>query len=204
MEDFIAEQFAKRIFWDKYKSSFEVKLSEKYGENIVITDVKCVRDTKMYRCPKCPALIADFDFLIRFTLANGKILETLKKNGKSLADIQWVGCKKFTIPIENFCDLAEKTKEWHCAEIADDLLVVGRDFWVERALGFATENEYVWVYKGYPIRPEKEYVLKTLDIRDLTEEEENHVCADSRFEGDISGDLYYSELWMMLYKEEST
>lgn len=62
MEEFVAEQFEKRLFWDKYQSIFETKLSEKYGEIINITDVKCVRDTNMYRCPECPALIADFDF----------------------------------------------------------------------------------------------------------------------------------------------
>lgn len=75
MEEFVAEQFVKRLFWDKYQSIFETKLSEKYGVLINITDVQCVRDTNMYRCPECPALIADFDFLVRFTLDSGKILE---------------------------------------------------------------------------------------------------------------------------------
>ena len=75
MEEFVAEQFVKRMFYDKYKDIFEVKFSEKYGENIIITDVECLRDTKMYRCPECPCLIADFDFLVRFTTDSGKVLE---------------------------------------------------------------------------------------------------------------------------------
>lgn len=75
MEEFIAEQFAKRLFWDKYKEIFEVAFSEKYGEIITITDVQCVRDTHMYRCPEAPVLLADFDFLVRFTLEDGRTLE---------------------------------------------------------------------------------------------------------------------------------
>lgn len=75
MEEFVAEQFVKRVFRDKYQSIFEIKLSERYGTIINIVDVECVRDTHMYRCPECYPLIADFDFLVRFTLDNGKVLE---------------------------------------------------------------------------------------------------------------------------------
>lgn len=75
MEEFIAEQFVKRVFKSKYQTIFEIKLSEKYGTNINIVNVECVRDTHMYRCPECYPLIADFDFLVRFTLDNGKVLE---------------------------------------------------------------------------------------------------------------------------------
>lgn len=75
MEEFIAEQFAKRMFYEKFQSIFETKFSERYGEIISITNVQCVRDTHMYRCPECPALLADFDFLVRFSLRDGRVLE---------------------------------------------------------------------------------------------------------------------------------
>lgn len=75
MEEFIADQFQKLVFWERYKEIFELAFSEKYGEDITIVDVKCYRDTKMYRCPEVPCLLADFDFLIRFTLKDGRHLE---------------------------------------------------------------------------------------------------------------------------------
>lgn len=75
MEEFIAEQFSKRFFWDKYKEIFETAFSEKYGEIITVSKVECFRDTNMYRCPEAPFLLADFDFLIRFTLSDGRTLE---------------------------------------------------------------------------------------------------------------------------------
>ncbi len=127
--------------------------------------------------------------------------KTLKKNGKSLVDIQWVGCKDFTIPNENFLELAAKLQDNFGADIAADLLVVGKDFWLERDMQHSGD---VWVLRTHPIKPKREYRLKTLTAKTLTEEEDRKATADSRNVDDEHRPysyLPYSKLWMMLYKE---
>lgn len=78
--------------------------------------------------------------------------ETLKKNGKSLSDIEWVGCPMFQIDIGQFLNLADVDYDagFGAPEVATDLLVVGKDFWLER-------HEYDgcewWKFKTCPAKP---------------------------------------------------
>lgn len=132
------------------------------------------------------------------------LIETLTKilseNGKSLADIQWVGCKAFSLPVENFLELARKIPDCWGANIAIDLMVVGKDFWVERDF---LHSEEIWIFRKYPDKPKVEYTLKTLTGKDLTEEEERKATVDPRNtdeENQLYSYLPYSRLWMMLYK----
>lgn len=139
MEEFVAEQFEKRLFWDKYQSIFETKLSEKYGEIINITDVKCVRDTNMYRCPECPALIADFDFLIRFTLDSGKVLEGIFE------------CKTSS-PYQIAEKWTDGYPEGYKDQISDYMLVGDYDFAV---ICCAADNNYNNFYSHLEFRDEE-------------------------------------------------
>lgn len=126
---------------------------------------------------------------------------TLKKEGKTLADIRWIGCKDFYMPINNFLELATRTHDYFGADIAIDLIVVGNDFWVERD---SLHSGDVWVLRKSPIKPKIECMLKTLTYKDLTEEEELKATIDPRNvdeEKQPYSYLPYSRLWMMLYKE---
>lgn len=120
----------------------------------------------------------------------------LQSNGKTLSDIRWVGCKEFTIPIENFLRLAEQTNDYLYANIAVDLLVVGENFWLERA---DEELREPWVFRSLPPKPTLVYSLKALALNDLSEQEQNQAANDNRNTG--AGYLPYAELWMMLYKQ---
>lgn len=123
----------------------------------------------------------------------------LKENGKSLDDIQWVGCKEFSIPIENFFTLAAETRETFNSDIAVDLLVVGKDFWAERE--YPDCGDVVWHFQTQPKKPSKEKMIKTLTTNDLTEGEYKKAYADARNVIGYCGYMPYDELWMMLYKE---
>lgn len=126
---------------------------------------------------------------------------TLKEGEKNLDDIRWIGCKDFSIPIENFLELAARIQDHFGADIAIDLVVVGNDFWVERD---SLHSGEIWVLRKSPIKPKIECSLKTLTAKDLTEEEERKATIDLRNVDDEKRPysyLPYSRLWMMLYKE---
>lgn len=125
------------------------------------------------------------------------LLDCLKDHQKRFSDIQWIGCENFKIPLDNFYRLASKIEDTRCSDVPIDLLVVGNDFWVERFMDETYEER--WVFKAYPIEPNKQYTLKTLNLCDLTEKEQERAAADIRSEENRH--LAYSELWMMLYKE---
>lgn len=104
--------------------------------------------------------------------------KALKENGKSLSDIEWVGCSLFQIDIGQFLDLADADYDpgYGAPEVATDLLVVGKDFWLER-------NEYDgsewWEFKAYPAKPDDVRSVHTLmcgmwdTLYELNEEDRN-------------------------------
>lgn len=63
-------------------------------------------------------------------------IERLERNGKSPADVEWVGIKDATY--YSWADFKKQAKHisydngFGRAEIAADLVVVGKDFWLER------------------------------------------------------------------------
>lgn len=129
------------------------------------------------------------------------LLETLslclKRNNKDISQILWVGCESFEIPLNVFFDLASKTEDCFISEVADDLVVVGEDFLVERIYIDNSADE--WLFKNKLKRPEKKVILKTLDKRDLNEYEYERLLKDKRIKD--SEIIIGSELWMMLYKQ---
>ena len=87
-----------------------------------------------------------------------KILNSFNKNPE---DIKWIGCKYFKIPINQFWKMADRYYDsgYGTQEVAEDLLIVGEDWWLER-------NEYDgsewWEYKNYPKEPTKIQSVPTL------------------------------------------
>lgn len=91
-------------------------------------------------------------------------IECLHRNGKSESDVLWVGrnyhdyaknediCYKNTW--ENFCTKANFMYDdgYGCAHIPKDLIVVGKDFWLER---HDYDGAEWWEFKTLPVEPEE-------------------------------------------------
>jgi len=79
-------------------------------------------------------------------------LECLEENGVELADVRWVGCREFQIPISEFLEKADAEYDsgYGWQEVATDLTVVGDNFRLER-------HEYDgcewWEFKVLPQKP---------------------------------------------------
>ena len=88
-------------------------------------------------------------------------LAILKDYGKTKEDVLWVGCNKFKLPIDLFWKLADKN--YHAGfggqEVAIDLLVVGRDWWLER---HEYDGSEWWEFKTIPVEPKKTKQVNTL------------------------------------------
>lgn len=79
-------------------------------------------------------------------------IRVLNIYGKNEADIIWVGRKDFRITLENFKTVADKEYDngLGAPEVATDLIVVGKDFWLER---HEYDGSEWWEYKSYPQMP---------------------------------------------------
>ena len=79
----------------------------------------------------------------------------LKEHGKSLKDINWVGCDEFTIPLENFVACADEEYDdgYGAQEVATDIVVVGENWWLER---HEYDGSEWWEYKELPHKPSNE------------------------------------------------
>jgi len=81
-------------------------------------------------------------------------LEVLQKNGKSAADVRWCGSIGFGwFSWDDFVWLAntEYSDGYYSCGVAEDLLVVGEDFWLER---HDYDGRRWWEFKRLPQRPE--------------------------------------------------
>lgn len=78
--------------------------------------------------------------------------EILKRNRKSLDDIEWFGTKTFQIPMTQFIELFDVNYDdgFGTNEIPSELLVVGSDFWLER---HEYDGSEWWEYKTLPLTP---------------------------------------------------
>jgi len=81
-------------------------------------------------------------------------LEILKKNGKSFDDVEWIGSKTHQIRKEDFLVLAdvEYDEGYGCMEVANDLLIVGKDWWLER---HEYDGSEWWEFKIIPKKPKE-------------------------------------------------
>lgn len=78
----------------------------------------------------------------------------LKANGKTMSDVEWIGCKAFMIPKNLFHELAdvEIDEDGSIEEVYLDLIVCGDDWWLERA---AYDGSEWWEFKTMPSKPLK-------------------------------------------------
>lgn len=100
-------------------------------------------------------------------------LAFLKENGKTVKDIRWIGSKDIAIPQDLFWKLAdsEYNEGFGGAEVADDLVIVGDNWWLERG---EYDGAEWWEFKTLPTKPsvEKEVitVIKKYSYRDTLRE----------------------------------
>lgn len=74
----------------------------------------------------------------------------LRENGKSIADIIAVQGNDFGITVEDFIELAKNTDYddgYGGQEVASDLLVIGKNWWLERA---EYDGSEWWEFKKFP------------------------------------------------------
>lgn len=81
-------------------------------------------------------------------------LEELKDNGKVWEDVCWVGTSDTRIELASFKERADFCYDsgFGSEEINLDLLVVGKDWWLERHEYDGAES---WEFKSLPLEPEK-------------------------------------------------
>lgn len=93
-------------------------------------------------------------------------LKVLREHGKSPLDILWIGGDDFTIPEALFWRLADRGYDdgYGAPEVAQDLVIVGDDWWLERSEYDGAEE---WDYKTLPTRPKEQRVVKRVIARDI-------------------------------------
>lgn len=81
-------------------------------------------------------------------------IEELEKNGKSMNDVVFIGCESFGITKEQFISLANKEYDngIGAQEVAQDLIVRGNDFWLERR---EYDGSEWWKFQTLPRIPDK-------------------------------------------------
>lgn len=108
-------------------------------------------------------------------------LEILKDNGKTTEDIRWIGGKDITIPKDLFWKLAdnEYNNGYGGAEVADDLVIVGDNWWLERG---EYDGAEWWEFKTLPTKPSVEKEVITVikkysygdTLREIDEQEREY------------------------------
>lgn len=85
--------------------------------------------------------------------------EKLMTHNKTWDDVLWIGCSEFTISIEDFKRLANREYDdgYGSPEVAQDLKIVGKDWWLER---YEYDGSEEWVYKSYPKKPLEQKSVK--------------------------------------------
>jgi hypothetical protein len=89
----------------------------------------------------------------------------LAENGKTWDDVVGICCDDFQITKAQFEELANRQYDngYGGAEVAQDLMIVGADFWLER---HEYDGSEWWEYKQRPNLAEKPFVSVDRLIRD--------------------------------------
>lgn len=90
-------------------------------------------------------------------------LEVLSDHGKSPKDIHWIGSRTHRVAWDQFEKIADTEYDggYGSAKVAQDLLVVGKDWWLER--GEYDGSEW-WDFKQMPKEPTELLDLKALTV----------------------------------------
>lgn len=96
-------------------------------------------------------------------------LEEFAQNNKTENDIIWVGCEDFKTTWENFKEVAdiEYDNGFGSPKVAEDLIIMGNDFWLER---HEYDGSEWWEYKSKDIHePKKEMRIKAVTVNQADE-----------------------------------
>lgn len=91
-------------------------------------------------------------------------LECLKLHNKTIDEIQWIGCRHYRIPMNEFWKLADFDYDngYGLQIIPYDLLIVGLDWWMERD---EYDGSEWWVFKQICEEPEEIYLPSKLTTK---------------------------------------
>ena len=89
--------------------------------------------------------------------------ECLEEHNKTLYDIVWIGSRKYYIDIDKFINIAdtEYDNSYGSPEVAENLLIVGENWWLER---HEYDGSEWWEYKEIPIKPKNKIELQALTV----------------------------------------
>lgn len=90
----------------------------------------------------------------------------MKQYGKTWEDVEHICGNEFSISKENFINVAKETdydNGFGGQEIAYDLKIVGKNWWLERS---EYDGSEWWVFKTYPIPPTLTCEVKKLSSED--------------------------------------
>lgn len=78
--------------------------------------------------------------------------EILSENGKTIEDILWIGSRDYLLELDKFKEIFNVNYDngFGAPEIAEDLLVVGDDWWLER---HEYDGSEWWEFKAMPQKP---------------------------------------------------
>lgn len=88
-------------------------------------------------------------------------IETLKSNGKTEQDVLWVGSKEAYSTWIDFVKVSdfEYRDGYGKNEIAMDLTIVGKDFWLER---HEYDGSEWWEFKSIPVKPKENKKIESV------------------------------------------
>lgn len=82
-------------------------------------------------------------------------IRALTQNNKSIDDIYWIGNNEEYVGIDDFLEFA-KTLNYNSgfgtAHVCEDLVIMGRDWWLER---WEYDGSEGWTFKTRPQMPKK-------------------------------------------------
>ena len=100
------------------------------------------------------------------------LLEETKKilyeNNYTLEDIIWIGNRKYCVDISKFINIANTNYDnsYGSQKVAEDLLIVGKDWWLER---HEYDGSEWWELKSMPKKPKNKIELSALTINQAKE-----------------------------------
>lgn len=91
-------------------------------------------------------------------------LKTLKDCGKTIEDVLWVSNGKIRLPIDAFLSVADRLYDsgFGNTEVFEDLVIVGDNWWLERA---EYDGSEWWEFKALPHQPVR--IKKDVCDRDI-------------------------------------
>lgn len=110
-------------------------------------------------------------------------IQALSNNDKTPSDVLWVGDRTVAFSWDYFVSIADKEYDsgFGGQEVLAELLIVGKDWWLER---YEYDGAEKWVFKTMPIKPAREYDMPSVfenDYEDL--EVWDYVWCEDTFQG---------------------